>query len=98
MRNTATNARVLAVAIRTPPHQLVLSKAVDSNALKLIAQDLQDEPLPGVSGLVTEVETFLQDWQTLTGQSYRRVMAMKNLPVNRGQSCHNSTRAAPACH
>lgn len=79
MRNTVTNGRVLAVTIRTPPYQLVLSKAVDSNALKLIAQDLQEsgQPLPGVSGLVAEVETFLQIWQTLTGQSYRRVMAMR---------------------
>lgn len=74
-----TNDRVQAVAIRTPPYKLVLSKALDSKALKLIAQDLQDEgePLPGVSGAVAEVATFLQDWQALTGQSYRRVMDMR---------------------
>ncbi len=74
-----TNGKILAAAIRTPPYKLVLSKAQDLNALTLIAQDLQDYPqqLSGVSGLVAEVETFLQLWQTLTGQSYRRVMEMR---------------------
>jgi len=74
-----SNGKILAVAIRTPPYKLVLSKAVDLNALKLIAQDLQNdrEPLPGVSGLVAEVATFLQAWQTLTKQAYYRVMEMR---------------------
>jgi predicted GNAT family acetyltransferase len=74
-----TKGKILAVAIRTPPYKLILSKAQDLNALSLIAQDLQDYPqqLPGVSGLVTEVETFLQAWQTLTGKFYRRVMEMR---------------------
>jgi uncharacterized protein len=66
-----TNGKIQAIAMRTPPYKLLLSKVQDSNALSLIAQDLQDcpGPLPGVSGLVPEVETFLQVWQTLTGQS-----------------------------
>lgn len=70
---------VLAVAIRTPPYKLVLSKAVDLDALQLIAQDVQahDKLIPGVGGLVTEVATFLRSWQALTGQSYRRVMEMR---------------------
>ncbi|OUL25764.1 GNAT family N-acetyltransferase [Nostoc sp. 106C] len=74
-----TKGKILAAAIRTPPNKLVLSKAEDLNAIALIAQDLQDDSqqLPGVSGLVAEVETFLQIWQTLIGQSYRRVMAMR---------------------
>lgn len=74
-----TNGNILAAAIRTPPYKLVLSKAQDLNALTLIAQDLQDYPeqLPGVSGLIAEVEAFLQVWQTLTGQSYRRFMEMR---------------------
>lgn len=74
-----TNNRILAVAVRTPPYKLVVSKALDLNALQFIAQDVQDygEPLAGVSGLVAEVNTFLQAWQPLTGQSYRRVMEMR---------------------
>ncbi len=73
------NGKIQAVAIRTPPYKLLLSKALDFNALALIAKDLQNYPgqLPGVNGLVAEVETFLQAWQTLTGQSFRQVMEMK---------------------
>jgi uncharacterized protein len=73
------NSQVLAVAIRTPPYKMVLSKAMDLEALKLIAQDVQEhgKPVPGVSGLVAEVAAFLQVWQALTGQSSRRTMEMR---------------------
>lgn len=74
-----TNGKILAVAIRTPPYKLVLSKATDLNALGAIAQDLHSLPeqLPGVSGSVAEVSAFLQAWQRLTGQSYRLVKQMR---------------------
>lgn len=74
-----TDGKILAAAICTPPFKLVLSKAQDLGAVMLIAEDLQNysEPLPGVSGLVAEVETFLQAWQKLTGQVYRKVLDMK---------------------
>jgi uncharacterized protein len=68
---------VVATAIRTPPYKLLLSKASDLDAFTLIARDLDRELLPGVAGLVPEVETFLQEWQGLTGQSYRRLMEMR---------------------
>jgi uncharacterized protein len=71
--------QIQAVAIRTPPYKLLLSKAKDFDALALIAQDLQNypEPLPGVCGLVQEVEAFLQAWKTLTGQSFRLALKMR---------------------
>jgi uncharacterized protein len=74
-----TNTQIQAIAIRTPPHKLLLSKAQDFEALTLIAQDLQDypEPFPGVIGLVPEVDAFLKVWQRLTGQSYHRVLELK---------------------
>jgi uncharacterized protein len=62
---------IVATAIRTPPHKLLLSKAHDLEALTVIAQDLHQEQLPGVMGLIPDVKTFLQTWQKLTGQSYR---------------------------
>jgi uncharacterized protein len=68
---------IVATAIRTPPHKLLLSKVSNLEALTLVAQDLQREPLPGVTGLVPEVETFLQEWQGLTRQSYRRLKEMR---------------------
>ncbi len=71
-----SKGEIVATAIRTPPHKLLLSKASDLEVLTLIAQDLQPEPLPGVSGLVPEVSTFLRSWQGLTGQSYRLLTEM----------------------
>jgi uncharacterized protein len=65
------NDEIVATAIRTPPHKLLLSKASDLEALTLIALDLHLEQLPGVMGLIPDVKTFLQAWQKLTGQSYQ---------------------------
>ncbi len=71
------NGEVIAVAIRTPPRKLLLSKSLSLDAITLIAQDLQHQAqLPGVMGLVPEVEAFLQVWQQLTGQYYRRAVEM----------------------
>lgn len=72
-----SEGNVIATAIRTPPRKLLLSKASNLESLTLVAHDLQRESLPGVMGLVLEVETFLQAWQRLTGQSYRLLMEMK---------------------
>ena len=71
------DGKVAIAAIRTPPYKLLLSKASDLDALTLIARDLDREQLPGVAGLVPEVETFLQAWQGLTGQSYRLLKEMR---------------------
>jgi uncharacterized protein len=68
---------VVVAAIRTPPRQLLLSKASDLKSLTLVARDLHREPLPGVAGLVPELETFLQEWQGLTRQSYRLLTEMR---------------------
>jgi uncharacterized protein len=69
---------IFAVAMRTPPHNLLLSRVQDLVALKLIAEDLysQQEKLPGVNGLVVETETFARKWQILTGQSYKLRMQL----------------------
>jgi uncharacterized protein len=72
-----SDGAVVAAAIRTPPRKLLLSKASDLKSLTLVTQDLDREQLPGVTGLVSEVETFLQEWQELTGQSYRLLMKMR---------------------
>ena len=71
------DGEVVATAIRTPPHKLLLSKVSHLDALTLIAEDVHRELLPGVMGLVPEVEIFLQAWQQLTGQFYQLSKAMK---------------------
>lgn len=72
-----TSGEILAVAIRTPPQKLILSKAQNMDALRLIAQDLRQEQLPGSMGLAFEAEIFSQTWQALTGQFYQRSVVMK---------------------
>ena len=72
-----TNGEILAVAIRTPPRKLILSKAQNMDTLRLIAEDLRQEQLPGSMGLAKEVEIFSQTWQTLTEQFYQRSVVMK---------------------
>jgi hypothetical protein len=71
--------QIVAVAIRTPPHKLILSKTVEPTALDLIANDLYNhqETLPGVSGLVAEAQTFVKAWQTLAGQSHQLTIEMR---------------------
>ncbi len=70
------DGEVVVTAIRTPPRKLLLSKASNLASLTLVAQDLYQEPLPGVMGLVPELEVFLQEWHRLTGQSYRLLTEM----------------------
>jgi uncharacterized protein len=68
---------LLAVAVRTPPYKLVVSRAVDLQALSAIAQDLSSTPLPGVIGSAPEAEAFAQAWQKVTGQPYSKEMSLR---------------------
>jgi predicted GNAT family acetyltransferase len=70
---------LVAVALQTPPYNLVLSKVKDLAAITLIAKDLASSQasLPGVGGLVAEAERFAQTWQELTSQTYKLPMQMR---------------------
>ncbi len=71
--------QVVAVALRTPPHYVILSAVADPRsvapACELLAEDVRAAfgTLPGVVGPVRESETFTQAWQRQTGQSVCRV-------------------------
>jgi hypothetical protein len=72
------NHTPIAVAIQTPPYKLLLSKASDLAAIRLIAEDVQEQSqLPGVSGLEVEIGLFLQAWQALSERSYQRSIEMR---------------------
>ncbi|MDX2242801.1 MAG: GNAT family N-acetyltransferase [Leptolyngbyaceae cyanobacterium bins.302] len=60
--------RVVAVAIRTPPHSVVLSLVEEIRAIDLLAADLKiAEPLlPGVNAPQIEADLFAEAWQQLT--------------------------------
>lgn len=64
---------ILAVALRIPPRKLILSRAVNTEAIRAIAQHLysHSQILPGVIAPATVAKTFAQMWQALTGQSLK---------------------------
>ena len=81
------NNTVVAAAIRTPPHKLVLSQSLSKEAITqcqltliaIIARDLasRGESLPGVMASQSEALTFAKLWQSLTGQSYHLGLAQR---------------------
>ena len=74
---------VIAVALRTPPHNLVLSCATDLRAAEVFARDLMEENLPGVSGPEREAAAFVEAWQALTGQPYTLSMPQRLYKLER---------------
>jgi hypothetical protein len=53
------NGRVVAAAIQTPPHNLVLSEIDHPGAIAALADDLVDRDLPGALGAVDHVRAFV---------------------------------------
>lgn len=70
---------VLAMGTRTPPHNFVLSKVQNLEALDLIAHYFQKSPTPllGINSFVSEAYTFAQLWQALTGQTSTLKMQLR---------------------
>ena len=57
----------LAAALRTPPHNLVLSVVDDLDALDLLADDLVDDEVPGVTGPPAAAKRFAELWTARHG-------------------------------
>ena len=57
----------VAVALRTPPQNLVLSEIDELEALELLANDLADDQLPGVTGPPAAAERFGELWTARHG-------------------------------
>jgi predicted GNAT family acetyltransferase len=70
---------VVAAAIRTPPHNLILTAGSDRDALPLIIEDaLRAMPdTPGLSGPKDLAAAAVQLWSARTGASARVVMAQR---------------------
>lgn len=81
---------IVGVALRTPPHYIMLSKMADADVIAAFARDGYEfyGELPGVMGLKEIVAQFVQCWQELTGQTphLRRTMCSfrldKVIPVH----------------
>lgn len=69
--------RVVAIGLRTPPHNLVLSQINAPGAIDAIARDAHDAfaSLPGVLGPREGARAFTETWRELTGIGADRIMA-----------------------
>jgi uncharacterized protein len=77
--------RVVAVALRTPPNNLVLSEVDDPAGLALIVDDLAatDEGIPGVVGPAIVTRDFAAAWTARTGHQNRPGMAERTFRLSR---------------
>jgi uncharacterized protein len=64
------DGRVVGAAIRTPPHNLILSEIDDPGAIDVLVADRLDDDLPGVLGPVEHVRAFAERWATATGNRW----------------------------
>lgn len=67
--------RVVAAAMRTPPHNLVLAEVADPRAVAALAEALTGEALPGVLGPTAAAAEFAERWTAASGGSPRKAMA-----------------------
>ncbi len=75
--------RVVAAAIRTPPHNLVLSEIDDSAAIDLLVADRLGDDLPGVLGPVDPVRAFAERWAAIDGRSWRHSLSERIFQLRR---------------
>jgi hypothetical protein len=68
---------VVAAALQTPPHNLVLAQPTAEGAIDLLVEAIwaAEIRLPGVVGGLPEAEDFASVWCARTGETARRVMA-----------------------
>ncbi|HZE29170.1 MAG TPA: hypothetical protein VE055_03665, partial [Gaiellaceae bacterium] len=71
--------RVVAVTMRTPPHNLILSEVDDEAAIGPLLEDARSEfgSLPGVVGPKEPVAKFARDWKAETGAEVRLEIAQR---------------------
>jgi predicted GNAT family acetyltransferase len=68
---------VVAVAMQTPPHNLIISETGDSDAVDAIATDVVSDAstLPGLLAPKAVAVRFVETWRRLTGASAELVLA-----------------------
>jgi predicted GNAT family acetyltransferase len=76
---------IVAVALRTPPRNLVLSECDDGAAVDALVADLvaAGEALPGANGPVDPVRRLAQDWTALTGRPHRKQLSERAFRLSR---------------
>jgi predicted GNAT family acetyltransferase len=86
-------AEVAAVALMTPPHNLILSWTADDSAIEAIAEELHAKGLaiPGVNSSAEIARKFALVWSQLSGRSFRIQRAQRIYQLSR---VINQARAA----
>ncbi|HYL40066.1 MAG TPA: GNAT family N-acetyltransferase [Candidatus Binatus sp.] len=69
------HGQVVAAAMQTPPHNLVLAEVADAAAVPALAQALARESLPGVLGPSAAAAEFAVRWSGAAGRRTHRAMA-----------------------
>ena len=84
---------IVLVALRTPPHNLLLSTTTDMNSLPALVKHVHQvyEALPGLSAIDDLADRFVQQWKTTTAQTphlkmHQGIYQIKNVqPVPKPQ-------------
>jgi uncharacterized protein len=87
------DANILAVAMRTPPRNLVLSQIEDFTAIQLLTQDLYlaFPSLPGLIAPISAAEKFALAWHSLTKQTYKLKVELRTFQLEKVQQIPSST-------
>jgi uncharacterized protein len=85
MASVEEGDRVVAVALTTPPHNLILSWTAHDSTIDTIARELHASgvALPGVSGSAEIARKFATRWSQLTGRNVRQQMAQRIYQLSR---------------
>jgi uncharacterized protein len=70
---------IVAVTLRTPPYNQILSQIKNTDAIRLIAEDVcsSSPNMPGVNGAKAHSRAFAECWHEMTGQPYHLKMSMR---------------------
>ena len=84
---------IVAVVMKIPPRNLMLSKIQDFGAIEVITQDLHltQESLPGINAPTIEAKAFAEACHSLTGQSYQLKMALRTFQLEQVQAIPQAT-------
>jgi hypothetical protein len=84
---------VAAVALMTPPHNLIISWTADDSILDTIARELHATGMliPGINSSADIAQKFALKWSELSGQTFRVQMAQR---IYQLRQVTNETRAA----
>ncbi|MFN8188399.1 MAG: GNAT family N-acetyltransferase [Gaiellales bacterium] len=85
LATVAQGDSTVAVALRTPPHDLLLSEVLDERAVDLVAEDVlaASPDLTGVLGPTVAARRFAELWERRSGRPQRLATALRVFQADR---------------